>query len=212
MTLRVADAVLDTDARRLMRDGRDVHLSPKAFDLLVLLVTRAPAVVEKTELRQRLWPGVHVVDANLSNLVNEIRGVLAQDKGHDVIRTVHGVGYAFAGETSDATEAPAWTPFFVVVHGRPVPLRHGSNIIGRDASCQVWMDTDGVSRRHACIHVWDDGAAIEDLNSTNGTYIGERAVTGRVRLESGDQIGVGPATVIFRRDTRDAPTKKVKRR
>jgi DNA-binding winged helix-turn-helix (wHTH) protein len=216
MKLRIGDCLLDAEARRLTRDDHDVHLSPKAFDLLVLLVARRPAVVDKAEIRQHLWPGVHVVDANLSNLVNEIRGVVGRDFRPAAIRTVHGVGYAFAGEASDVTEPPARTPFFVVVNDRPIPLRPGENVIGRDASCPVWVDVSGVSRRHACICVSGgnaSGATLEDLNSTNGTYVHDRPVTGPVRLEDGDRIGIGPATLVFRRQHDvDVPTKRVRRR
>src|SRR2546425_930687 len=95
---------LDVDARQLTRAGEPLHLSPKAFDLLTILIEERPAVVEKASLRHRLWPAVHVVDAALTNLIAEIRGVLKQGAAEPpFVRTVHGVGYAFAGEASDAS-------------------------------------------------------------------------------------------------------------
>ena len=100
----------DLLVERLTRDGQDVHLSPKAFDLLVLLITRAPAVVDKSEIRTHLWPGVHVVDANISNLITEIRAAIAPAS---LIRTVHGVGYAFTGYPEPPTmERPTFRSAF----------------------------------------------------------------------------------------------------
>src|SRR4051812_14012985 len=76
----------------------------------------------------------------------------------------------------------------------PVPLEHDL-IIGRDAECQVRLDGNGVSRRHAIIHRQGPLFAIKDLGSTNGTFVnGKRtehaAVMPGSLLRIGDQIGV----------------------
>ena len=47
----------DSDTRELLAGGSRVHLSPKAFDLLRLLLERRPAVLSKSELHERIWPG-----------------------------------------------------------------------------------------------------------------------------------------------------------
>ena len=219
MKVRFGSVVLDTASRQLTEAGAAKHLSPKAFDLLAMLVERRPAVVEKAAIRQRLWPDTHVVEASLTNLVAEVRGVLTDSS---LLRTVHGVGYAFDGEAVEveagrASEAarPAATPFWIVWKDRPIVLAPGDNVIGRDAACAVWIDAGGVSRKHARIRVPADGnpagALIDDLNSTNGTFIGRRRVTDGHPLENGDRIKLGDATLIFRalKDA-DAPTKRVK--
>jgi DNA-binding winged helix-turn-helix (wHTH) protein len=212
---------LDVDARQLARAGTPLHLSPKAFDVLTTLVEQRPAVVEKAALRQRLWPDVHVVDAALTNLVAEIRGVLREGTDDSTfVRTVHGVGYAFAGEASDeagarAPETSRATPFWLVWKDRPIVLSPGDHVVGRDAACAVWLDEDGVSRRHARIRVPAGGeprvVTIEDLSSTNGTYVQGHRTTGETDLESGDRIQMGHATLVFRAwKVADAPTKRVK--
>jgi DNA-binding winged helix-turn-helix (wHTH) protein len=214
---------LDGDVRQLTRAGTALHLSPKAFDLLTMLIERRPAVVEKAALRQRLWPDVNVVDAALTNLIAEIRAVLREGTAESsLVRTVHGIGYAFAGEPTDepverASETPRATPFWLVWKDRPIVLAPGDHLIGRDAACDVWLDADGVSRTHARIRVVaggdQRGVTIEDLSSTNGTYIQRRRVTGETRLQNGDRIRMGDATLVFReRSTADAPTKRVKTR
>jgi DNA-binding winged helix-turn-helix (wHTH) protein len=221
--VRFGAFTLDTDARQLARDGQHLRLSPKAFDLLVLLLQKAPAVVDKRTLREHLWPDTHVVDASLSNLVAEIRALGGPNEDAPPLRTVHGVGYAFAGDAESVEgdgsgrsqqEVPGW----LVWRDRPVALSYGDNLVGRDASCTVWIDESGVSRRHARIRMpvqGPDGSedvTIEDLQSTNGTLVGGEPAIGVVRLQDGDTVQVGTERLVFRTRTAiEAPTKRVKR-
>ncbi len=106
--------VIHPDRRQLLRDGAEVHLTPKAFDLLTLLMDRAPSVVSKAELHRELWPGTFVSDATLVGLVKELRRALRDDGQEPAIRTAHRVGYAFArpadagpDPTADASHALA---------------------------------------------------------------------------------------------------------
>jgi len=93
--------VLDTETRQLLRAGEPVHLTPKAFELLQGLLERRPRVLSKAELREQLWPHTHVHEANLPNLVAEVRAAVADDaRSPRFIRTVHGFGYAFCGEAA----------------------------------------------------------------------------------------------------------------
>ena len=90
------DFVLDLDTHELARAGTPVSLSPKAFQLLGILVENHPKALSRTELQDRLWPGTFVVEKNLTNLVSEIRDALGDDPVHPrFIRTVHRFGYAF---------------------------------------------------------------------------------------------------------------------
>jgi DNA-binding winged helix-turn-helix (wHTH) protein len=70
---RFGPFAIDSDTRQLLRAGTEVHLSPKAFDLLCTLIESRPKVVEKETLHARIWPDTYVVDANLNVLVSEIR-------------------------------------------------------------------------------------------------------------------------------------------
>ena len=108
MTLRFGPFTVDADTRQLLRDGSELHLSPKAFDLLWSLVEQRPRVVEKTELLTRIWPDTYVVDANLNVLIGEIRRALGDAAREPrFIRTVHGVGYAFCGTAADVKDEGA---------------------------------------------------------------------------------------------------------
>jgi pSer/pThr/pTyr-binding forkhead associated (FHA) protein len=93
----------------------------------------------------------------------------------------------------------------------------GDAIIGRDPTSGLWIDAPGVSRRHARLRVRVDGdavtATIEDLDSTNGTFVDNARVTGPVSLDESQSIRIGDATLTFRtRGNADAPTKKIKRK
>jgi predicted XRE-type DNA-binding protein len=68
MSVRFGPFEVDSERRLLLKEGGEVHLKPKAFDLLALLVAEAPRVVRKDELHRRLWPGTFVSDATLVGL------------------------------------------------------------------------------------------------------------------------------------------------
>ena len=200
---------VDSDTRELAQGPRLLHLSPKAFSLLLLLVERRPAVVHKDEIATRIWPGVTVSDTSLGGLVKEIRRALSDDPTQPAfIRTVHTVGYAFAGRV-DGDVAPraaadeAWHRCWLAWDDRTFSLGPGENVIGRDPRCTVWLDASGVSRRHARIVVSPTEATIEDLGSRNGTAIRRVAVTTPRRLEDGDPIRVGATTLTFRQWSED---------
>ena len=65
--------VLNRETRELARDGSPVALSPKAYQLLEILVERRPQALSKAALQDRLWPDTFVVEKNLVNLVVELR-------------------------------------------------------------------------------------------------------------------------------------------
>lgn len=192
---------LDAARRQLLRDGEVVHLTPKAFDLLLLLVNEAPRVITKRELHERLWPATFVSDATLVGLVKELRRALHDHDDHSpVIRTVHRVGYAFCPELHAAgTGARVW--HWLVFRGRRSVLREGENIVGRDPGSDVWLDVAGVSRRHARIIVGDHDASLEDLGSKNGTTVQDGRVHQIVALQDGASITFGPVAGVYRTST-----------
>lgn len=208
---------VDSGTRQLLRGGRELHLSPKAFDLLSALIAQRPAVVEKAVLRERLWPGTNVVDANLNNLASEIRTVLGDDAQEPrYLRTAHGVGYAFCAvvrvdEPESARQPRAWLSW----KERMFALDGPSMTIGRDPDCAIWIDVPGVSRRHAAISRDDARGAfvIEDLDSTNGTFVAGKRLRTPAALGDGQTIQVGEAELTFRAPTpADAPTKRIRKR
>lgn len=194
----------DAGRRQLLHAGRDVHLTPKAFELLGLLVEAAPRVVPKPELHARLWPRGAVSDATLVGLVKEIRRALAAcEPQTELIRTAHRIGYALdVAAGAPPKSAACW----LVVAGERMKLGAGENVVGRDADAQVQLDHATVSRHHARITVGESGAILEDVGSKNGTRVGDSLVRGAVTLRNGDRITFGQIAVTFRQSAPSLPT------
>ena len=197
MALRFADFVLDLDSRQLRRGDGEVHLSPKAFELLRMLVSERPKAISKTDLQERLWPNTFVAEANLPNLVGEIRTALGDDPQQPkFIRTVHRFGYAFAADTTE--DAGHVEAICALVRGnRRWPLADGENIVGREGDGAAWFDSPTVSRRHARITIRNGEATAEDLGSKNGTFVRGRKIGAPTRLEDGDELKLGSLAVTF---------------
>lgn len=216
MRARFGPFTFDSDVRRLQEDGRDVHLSPKAFDLLCLLLEAAPHVVGKEPLMERIWPGTFVVETNLNVLVAEVRRALGDSaSAPHYIRTVHGRGFAFAAPivSLDAAAGGDATGIWLVGESRRFALGDGETLVGRDPRCAVWLDEPGISRQHARLRV-DTGAGtalLEDLGSKNGTFVARRRIDTPTSLHDGDRIQFGDVALTYRRWT-DHPTATIRRR
>jgi len=193
---------LDTGTRELSRNGRPMTLTPKAFELLAMLIANRPQVVTKTELQERLWPDRFVVDKNLANLISEIRDALGDDSSNPrFVRTAHRIGYAFrhrAGTDVPRKRAARIDRIFrLIVEDQPLTLGEGEYVLGRDPDADVYLDSPSVSRRHAVIRIAGPGATIEDLGSRNGTFVGEKRIDKASGLEHGDAIRVGAVILTF---------------
>jgi DNA-binding winged helix-turn-helix (wHTH) protein/tetratricopeptide (TPR) repeat protein len=93
---RFGEFVLDSETRQLLRAFQPLHISPKAFHLLETLVASRPRVWSKRELQDLLWPDTTVVEANLPNLIAEVRAALEDHPQRPrYVRTVHRYGYGF---------------------------------------------------------------------------------------------------------------------
>ena len=202
MRLKFGTFVLDSGTREVLRDGRPVTLSPKAFRLLEILARERPNAVSKENLQEQLWPATFVVEGNLSNLVSELRTCLGEDARRPrVIRTVQRFGYAFSAAVSPEADAEPESEGLVyrLVWGRrEIALDPGENVIGRDRRAVVWIDHDLVSRRHARISVAGALVKIEDLGSKNGTYVGGRRIRQATPLADRDVVRIGPAELTLR--------------
>ena len=203
MELHFGEFTLDPLTRQLRRGADEIHVSPKAFALLLELIESRPNALTKAALQESLWPDTFVVEGNLSNLIAEIRAALEDDVRQPIfIRTVHGFGYAFCGTVSGdrAAEAPhvAAPPCVLVRSGRLYPLAEGENVLGREGDAASWFDSISVSRRHARIVITEGKALLDDLASKNGTFLGDVRVSAPVPLEDGAEIRLGSLLVTFR--------------
>jgi DNA-binding winged helix-turn-helix (wHTH) protein len=200
--VRFLSCELDPARRRLLRDGREVHVTPKAFDLLMLLIDAAPRVVSKDELHERIWPRVVVSDATLFSLIKELRRALGDsDSNAPLIRTVHRIGYAFNARLERAAGRTRPERRWLLVGGNRFGLAIGENVVGRDPDVEVSLDDTSVSRRHARIVVGEGSTVIEDLGSKNGTRVADARVCEQVALHDGDRVAFGDLVALYREST-----------
>jgi adenylate cyclase len=97
---------LDAGEHRLLRDGADVCLQPKAFEILCTLVEHAGRLLTKEELLQQIWPDAMVEENNLNKNVSLLRKALGKGSlGQGYIETVPRVGYRFRAEVEQTAPA-----------------------------------------------------------------------------------------------------------
>jgi TolB-like protein/DNA-binding winged helix-turn-helix (wHTH) protein/Flp pilus assembly protein TadD len=115
---------LDPPERVLLRDGQAIPLPPKAYDVLVTLVTRAGHLVTKEELLKEVWAGTFVEEANLSYTVSILRKVLGDDsEPWRYIETVPKRGYRFRAPIV-LTQSGPMSPMSAPVTAERLPLRN----------------------------------------------------------------------------------------
>ena len=149
--------VFDARLRQLLCGGQPRQLSPKAQQLLLLLLHARPRALAREELYDALWPTTFVCETNLASVVNELRRALGDHaRAPRYIRTVHSFGYAFCGDVaaSGPGRAPAGT---LLCYRQKHQLYAGENSLGRGADCQIVVPdptartlTDSGSDRWLC--------------------------------------------------------------
>ena len=111
VALEIGDLVIDRAGRRVMRAGVPAHLTPTEFDLLLCLANAPGTVLTREQLLADVWDWV---DATGTRTVDSHVKALRRKLGADLVRTVHGVGYALEipeDDSDDVTEsAPAGSP------------------------------------------------------------------------------------------------------
>jgi DNA-binding winged helix-turn-helix (wHTH) protein len=203
MRFQFGTFTVEDDTRQLLREDTAVHLSPKAFDLLITLIRERPRALPKADLHARVWPDTFVSDASLAMLVAEVRSALGESAREPrFLRTVHRHGYAFQGEAIEvepgAIDTHRATGYWLVTSSRQIALLPGDNVVGRDPEVRIWLDEPSVSRRHALIRVGVDQITIEDLQSKNGTHVRETRVIAPTALKDGDELRFGSVVVRIR--------------
>ena len=86
--------------------------------------------------------------------------------------------------------------YFLSKDGEKIELE-GETLIGRSDDCGLKISEGHPSRRHAMLTITDDGAWLEDLQSANGTYVNERRISAKTKLNSGDRISFDTVTFTF---------------
>jgi hypothetical protein len=169
--------------------------------------------LSKQALIDMLWPDVVVEEANVRNLIAEIREAIGdRGSGPAMIRTIPRFGYAFEAHVDDDSSSPQLdeSPRLIGLH-RDYRLSAEENVIGRDADCAVTLPDPLVSRRHALVRITAGHATIEDLGSRNGTLVNGITIAARTEIRDGDTIEVGPVRMTFRIMDRNRETEPMVR-
>jgi DNA-binding winged helix-turn-helix (wHTH) protein len=107
---RFSEFILSPRRRVLVRNGRELPLIPRYFDLLVFLIERRGEAVHRREIFERIWSDVVVSDSALSQAVRTIRRVLGDDSREPMfVRTISRHGYRFVfGEVIEEDDDGDW--------------------------------------------------------------------------------------------------------
>ncbi len=203
VTFQIGEFTFDSTSRLLLHKGVERHLSPKAQQLLLLLLEARPRALSRDALYDALWPSTFVCETNLATIVNELRRALGDDAhASQFIRTVHGFGYAFCGEVASQVEIP-FLDAMLLCDERSYQLFEGDNAVGRTPDCRIVINDPTVSRRHALILIGGRGdLSIKDLDSKNGTRVdGQRIGRSPVMVTQGVELVFGAvvASIISRK-------------
>ncbi|MBY0610962.1 MAG: winged helix-turn-helix domain-containing protein [Beijerinckiaceae bacterium] len=89
--------------RQLLRDGVEVEIGSRAFDLLLALLEARGRIVEKACIMKRVWPSTTVDESNLRFQMTALRRALGEDR--DAIKTIPGRGYMLTEDIADRSSA-----------------------------------------------------------------------------------------------------------
>ncbi|MBS1787535.1 MAG: PD40 domain-containing protein [Acidobacteria bacterium] len=178
---------LDPAERLLVRDGRPVPLTPKAFEMLVVLASNSGRLLTKDELMRTVWADAVVEENNLDKNISALRKALGENgAGRKFIETVRGHGYRFnavvteiaAGQQNGAS--PTTIP--------PSPLMEGGD---KKSSANVWQRKSAwgltavlLLAGMGALRFWplkerqpDSSHGISVMRLTNGGYIRTAALS-----------------------------------
>jgi predicted ATPase/DNA-binding winged helix-turn-helix (wHTH) protein len=190
---------LDPEGRVLFRDGRRVALTPKAIDVLILLVEGAGQAVSREDLLQRVWAGSVVEEGSLTSHVSLLRKALAEGGGDGYIETLSKRGYRFAGPLARGPEPAPAVPlrtltflFAAIAGGTAAPAAAADRL--RETLRRIGVDRHG----GIALHVVDEALCVafpEPIGAVSAALdvqrvlcnpdSGEAAVDARMGLHSG---------------------------
>src|SRR5436190_5435891 len=155
------------------------------------IVSPPPAVADADRTQVAWVPGADVTQAALV-----IECPVCHTSNPPGDRWCQDCGFLLSSQVSETLEMPSLSGPRLVLDGREFELRGGANSIGR-VGADVLLPDPTVSRHHATLTLAEDGAWIEDVGSTNGTYLNGAPVTpgNRSPIRDGDTLKLGSVTV-----------------
>ncbi len=103
-TLEVGDIVMDREAHRVFRGGRELRIGPTEYRLLEFMMESPGRVFTRSQLLDGVWGrDVYVDERTVDVHIGRLRKALNRGRDHDPIRTVRGAGYAFGEKFANTT-------------------------------------------------------------------------------------------------------------
>jgi DNA-binding winged helix-turn-helix (wHTH) protein len=169
---------LDLSKRVLARDGETISLTPKATEILIMLVMKAGELVEKDELLREVWPDTFVEEANLSQNIFTLRRALGDERGDPrYIATVTRRGYRFiAPVTTNGSQCPEDDE----VTGPALPIVAVLPFINRTRDEELEYVADGLTDN-----------IINNLSRVSKLHVMSRSTIFRYKLQDVDPQRVG---------------------
>ena len=193
---------VDPAACELRNGESTIRLRPKVMDLLAAFARNPGEVLSKHCLLDLVWADVTVGDASLTVAVGELREALGDlPEEPTYIETIPRRGYRLIASVSRDGERSvnaASSRIWLTGAGLEVALGQGVNLIGRAIDAEIRIESPKVSRRHARITVDGDAAVVEDLDSKNGTFVGDTRIEVPTPLAHGDQLRLGQLAALLR--------------
>jgi len=196
---RLEDWKVEPRLGRITRGQVVVRLRPRVMELLVALAGRPGEVVSKRDIVDHVWSSGNTI----VHCVNELRDALGDSRdapryvqtiprrGYRLVCDVQPVDADAVGPDPDAAlyelSAKSWFAFLV----------EGDNLIGRGGDSVIVIDSTRVSRHHARIVVSERGVVVEDLDSKNGTFVGDHRIDAPTPLSDGDEVRFGDLRLVF---------------
>src|SRR5262245_5401192 len=105
------DLRIDATERELLRNGHPVPLTPKAFDVLRVLVENSGRTIDKDNLLQEVWPDSFVEESNLTKQISALRQLLGDSCDEPrFIKTISKRGYRFIAPVKEIVEEDSGSP------------------------------------------------------------------------------------------------------
>lgn len=226
---RLDDWIVEPQLNRVSNGKVSVRIEPKTMEVLLCLADHAGEVVSRRDLVDAVWTVEFITESTVNHAVADLRKALSDDAREPrFIETIPKRGYRLLISPGGhpQKEGPARRlgahrgPLAVIIDQEvslgeragsgsnghflflaetKIPLCGNPVVFGRGESADIQILVPEVSRRHARIEFELRATAIEDLASKNGTLVNNTPIESRHQLRSGDTIGIGPTTMIYRR-------------
>ena len=193
--------LVDTKRHILLKDGEQIHVTPKAFDLLVVLLGADGCLVSHSELMDRVWADRCVEESNVSQTISMLRRALRDGNGNGegrCISTIWGRGYRIASDIRRIgldREGSSVGTLHVKTLAAPASNGHGvRGAAGTVGSCLKWVDRLTPSERRILEMIADSRMSREIAKELR---ISVRTVENH-RAKIRDKLGLGGPNSLLR--------------